>query len=56
MAKVQKSSSKRPKSSPNIQKLIDDNKAKTQALKKLLKFIEGDESYLKVAPKNPKNK
>ena len=55
MPKSLKNKRKKPKPSPSIQKMLDDNRAKTQALKKLLKFIEGDESYVKVFLSKPKN-
>jgi hypothetical protein len=55
MAKSPKYSKNKIKPTSSIEKFIDKNRARNQALKKLLKFIEGDETSNKASREYPKH-
>jgi hypothetical protein len=55
MAKSPKYSKSKLKPTSTIERIMDKNRDRNQALKKLLKFIEGDETNNKTTREFPKH-
>lgn len=55
MTKSPKKSKSKPKPTSSFENIIDRNRARNQALKKLLRFIEGNEANGKGFTSKPKH-